>query len=52
MHSEIESREALVKAMGLLTGPVFQMPPAISAVKKRLRIREIYEIKLLEYHED
>ncbi len=28
------------------------MPPAISAVKKRLRIREIYEIKLLEYHQE
>mgnify|MGYP000890552799 FL=1 len=28
------------------------MPPAISAVKKRLRIREIYDIKLLEYNEE
>ena len=52
LHSAIESKEALLKALGQLTGPVFQMPPAISAVKKRLRIREIYETKLIEYHEE
>lgn len=28
------------------------MPPAISAVKKRLRIREIYDIKLIEYNKE
>ncbi|WOL10507.1 hypothetical protein Cni_G19264 [Canna indica] len=32
-----------------LTGAVFQRPPLISAVKRELRIRTIYESKLLEY---
>jgi len=34
-----------------LTGPVFQRPPLISAVKKELRVRTIYESKLLDYDE-
>jgi H/ACA ribonucleoprotein complex subunit 4 len=34
-----------------LTGPVFQRPPLISAVKKELRVRTIYELKLLDYDE-
>ena len=33
----------------MLTGAVFQKPPAISAVKRELRIRTIYESKLIEY---
>ena len=37
--------------MKILTAKVFQKPPAISAVKKRLRIREIYEMKLHCYDE-
>ena len=32
-----------------LTGALFQRPPLISAVKRQLRIRTIYESKLLEY---
>lgn len=52
LHSKIESKQALIKAMEMLKGPIFQMPPAISAVKKRLRIREIYDIKLIEYNEE
>jgi H/ACA ribonucleoprotein complex subunit 4 len=34
-----------------LTGPVFQRPPLISAVKKELRVRTIYESKMLDYDE-
>jgi H/ACA ribonucleoprotein complex subunit 4 len=34
-----------------LTGPCFQRPPLISAVKKELRVRTIYETKLLDYDE-
>ena len=52
LHTKIESKSALLKAMNMLKGPIFQMPPAISAVKKRLRIREIYDIKLLEFNEE
>ena len=32
-----------------MVGPIFQKPPAISAVKKKLRIRNIYDIKLYDY---
>ncbi|KAM4078027.1 hypothetical protein ACB094_09G004700 [Castanea mollissima] len=39
-------------ALETLTGAVFQRPPLISAVKRQLRIRTIYESKLLEYDSD
>jgi len=32
-----------------LTGALFQRPPLISAVKRQLRIRTVYESKLLEF---
>ena len=32
-----------------LTGALFQRPPLISAVKRQLRIRTIYESKLIEF---
>jgi tRNA U55 pseudouridine synthase TruB len=32
-----------------LTGALFQRPPLISAVKRQLRVRTIYESKLIEY---
>merc|ERR1711972_749503 len=34
----------------MLTGACFQRPPVISAVKRQLRIRTIYEAKLVEYN--
>lgn len=40
------------KAMDTLTGSLFQRPPLISAVKRRLRVRAIYWAKLLEFEED
>ena len=49
LHSDFEGgRKALENALKELTGAVFQKPPAISAVKKQLRIRTIYEMKLLD----
>ncbi|KAI0559829.1 box H/ACA snoRNP rRNA pseudouridine syntase component dyskerin [Gracilaria domingensis] len=41
----------LRRAVEMLTGALFQRPPLISAVKRQLRIRTIYEAKLLEYEE-
>ena len=35
--------------MEQLTGALFQRPPLISAVKRQLRIRTVYESKLLEF---
>ena len=40
------------KALDKLTGPVFQRPPLISAVKKELRVRTIYESKLIEFDKE
>lgn len=34
-----------------MVGALFQRPPLISAVKRQLRVRTIYENKLLEYDE-
>lgn len=34
------------------TGAVFQRPPLISAVKRQLRIRTIYELNLVEYDDE
>jgi H/ACA ribonucleoprotein complex subunit 4 len=39
----------LHRAVETLTGALFQRPPLISAVKRQLRIRTVYESKLLEF---
>ena len=35
-----------------LQGALFQRPPVISAVKRQLRVRTIYESKMFEYDEE
>merc|ERR1712141_182785 len=52
LHDAIESKQKLSQAIEQLQGPIFQRPPLISAVKRQLRIRRIYDSKLLEYDED
>lgn len=49
LHSAIENEGKLAKAIETLTGALFQRPPLIAAVKRQLRIRTIYESKLIEY---
>jgi H/ACA ribonucleoprotein complex subunit 4 len=49
LHSAIASESVLQKAVDTLTGALFQRPPLIAAVKRQLRIRTIYESKLIEY---
>ncbi|XP_024360735.1 H/ACA ribonucleoprotein complex subunit cbf5 [Physcomitrium patens] len=49
LHSAVESVAKVAQAIETLTGALFQRPPLISAVKRQLRIRTIYESKLLEY---
>jgi len=44
--------KAVERALENLTGALFQRPPLISAVKRQLRIRTIYESKLYEYDAD
>ena len=51
LHQHIEKVKQVEKALMTLTGPVFQRPPLISAVKKELRVRTIYESKMLDYDE-
>ncbi|KAG2495733.1 hypothetical protein HYH03_006331 [Edaphochlamys debaryana] len=53
LHSKVEGGTAAVaKALETLTGALFQRPPLISAVKRQLRIRTIYQAKLVEYDEE
>ncbi|MEE6496555.1 hypothetical protein FKM82_002416 [Ascaphus truei] len=49
LHSALESELQLSRAMETLTGALFQRPPLIAAVKRQLRVRTIYESKLIEY---
>merc|ERR1711981_20282 len=52
LHNKPESRAKLERAIEHLQGAIFQRPPLISAVKRQLRIRRIYDSKLLEYDEE
>ena len=53
LHGAVEGGAAKVaRALETLTGALFQRPPLISAVKRQLRIRTIYECKMIEYDEE
>jgi H/ACA ribonucleoprotein complex subunit 4 len=49
LHGSIASEQKFAKALEKLKGAIFQRPPLISAVKRQLRIRTIYESKMVEY---
>ena len=49
LHEAIEGERKLAQTLEQLTGALFQRPPLISAVKRQLRVRTIYESELLEY---
>ena len=42
----------VIRGLGSLRGALFQRPPLISAVKRQLRVRTIYDSKLLEYDDE
>lgn len=48
-HANPGSESKVRKALDALTGALFQRPPVIAAVKRQLRVRTIYESKLLDY---
>ncbi|KAH9597741.1 Pseudouridine synthase II [Trypanosoma melophagium] len=48
LHDAV-SEKKVVAALQRLTGPCFQRPPLIAAVKRQLRIRNIYSNRLIEY---
>lgn len=47
LHGDVE-KEEIGKIFRMFTGKIFQKPPLKSAVKKQLRIREIYSMQILE----
>jgi len=49
LHAAVDDAKVLHRAVETLTGALFQRPPLISAVKRQLRVRTIYESKLLEF---
>lgn len=53
LHSQLEGGQPLVaRTLKNLTGPLFQRPPLISAVKRTLRVRTIYDSKLIEFDQN
>lgn len=52
LHDKLSDAKKLPRVLETLTGALFQRPPLISAVKRQLRIRTIYETKLLEFDND
>ncbi len=51
-HAPIEDEKIISKNLEKLTGACFQRPPLISSVKRELRVRTIYESKLLEFDKE
>lgn len=50
LHNAVSDTQRIPQILETtLRGALFQRPPLISAVKRQLRIRTIYEVKLLEF---
>ena len=47
LHKPIPEDD-IISILNEFTGKIYQLPPVKSAVKRELRVRTIYEIKLLE----
>jgi H/ACA ribonucleoprotein complex subunit 4 len=47
IHDSIP-KEKLTEVIGEFTGPLYQRPPVRSSVKRRLRVRHIYYLKIIE----
>jgi len=52
LHGALDEEQKLTRAIEHLTGALFQRPPLISAVKRRLRVRTIFNSKLLEFDKE
>lgn len=52
LHSAVESVAKVKQGLEKLRGALFQRPPLISAVKRQLRVRSVYDSKLLDYDEE
>eukprot|EP00800_Vazella_pourtalesii_P021674 TRINITY_DN8168_c0_g1_i1.p1 TRINITY_DN8168_c0_g1~~TRINITY_DN8168_c0_g1_i1.p1 ORF type:complete len:499 (-),score=127.87 TRINITY_DN8168_c0_g1_i1:280-1776(-) len=51
LHESL-SEEKLKSVIEFLQGALFQRPPLISAVKRQLRVRTVYDSKLLEFDQE
>jgi len=49
LHSMVDNVQKVTQCLERLKGALFQRPPLISAVKRQLRVRTVYESKLNEY---
>ncbi|CAH1389442.1 unnamed protein product [Nezara viridula] len=49
LHEAVEDKDRVKWAMDVFKSTQFQRPPLISAVKRQLRIRTIYDCKLIDY---
>jgi H/ACA ribonucleoprotein complex subunit 4 len=49
LHDVLDSERRLSQVIESFKGPLFQRPPLISAVKRVLRVRTLYQSKLLEF---
>ncbi|XP_049848591.1 uncharacterized protein LOC126315380 [Schistocerca gregaria] len=47
---DVATESDVLKALETLRGALYQRPPIISAVKRRLRVRTIYDSKLLDFN--
>ncbi|XP_041988903.1 H/ACA ribonucleoprotein complex subunit 4 [Aricia agestis] len=52
LHSAVESIKKVTQGLEKLRGALFQRPPLISAVKRQLRVRTVYDSKLLDYDQE
>ncbi|XP_053676680.1 H/ACA ribonucleoprotein complex subunit 4 [Anopheles nili] len=51
LHSAVEKVAKVTQGLEKLRGALFQRPPLISAVKRQLRVRTVYDSKLLDYND-
>ena len=51
-HNPIENKSQVEDCLKRLQGACFQRPPLISSVKRELRIRTIYDYKLIEFDKE
>lgn len=52
LHSAVENIQKVTQGLEKLRGALFQRPPLISAVKRQLRVRTVYDSKLLDYDQE
>ncbi|XP_068625834.1 H/ACA ribonucleoprotein complex subunit 4 [Battus philenor] len=52
LHSAVENLKKVTQGLEKLRGALFQRPPLISAVKRQLRVRSVYDSKLLDFDQE